>query len=167
MRSLFASALLFAMGSAMDERVKLIYGERNNLDEYGNYTNPFHLHPQAEVVVYPDVGAFSVKLTPHEHTNPIQRLLPGDGAVTLTNAAMMYYTAPLYATNGLTSYTLVVDTGSPETMIGVNTCTTCKGNTLSTSSATFAWGTSTRTASFYGGINYTGTRCTEKVCLTA
>lgn len=166
MRTVFAAALLCAIGSAFDDKVKTIFGQRNNVDEHGNYVNPFRVHHDAEMIVYPDEGAFSVKMTPRMHNDPFQRLvaLPGDAATTTTNSAMMYYTAPLYFTSSMTSFTLVVDTGSPETLVGVSTCTTCKGNTLAINSGTFAWGTATRTATFYGGINYDGTRCTEKVC---
>ena len=45
------------------ERVKTITGPRLNLDEAGNFKHPFLQHANAEVIAYPDAGAFSVRLT--------------------------------------------------------------------------------------------------------
>jgi hypothetical protein len=55
-----------------DDRVKTIAGPRHNLDETGNFKHPFLKHANAEVIAYPDIGAFSTRLT--EHTAPIDEL---------------------------------------------------------------------------------------------
>ena len=139
--------------------MKTIAGPRHNLDEAGNFKHPFLKHANAEVIAYPDIGAFSTRLT--EHTAPVDELgspilnrAIGDTFVQFTNFANYYYTAPMYLGIGLgglfgiggTRFDLMYDTGSPEVTLGVSTCTGCKGKTYNIStSATFQWTGVTRT----------------------
>jgi hypothetical protein len=67
MRRFFASLLLLAFGQANeDDYVKTIHGERNNRDENGNFMHPFLRLPNTHLLLYPNIGAFSVRLTQHE-----------------------------------------------------------------------------------------------------
>ena len=150
-----------------DDRVKTIAGPRHNLDEAGNFKHPFLKHANAEVIAYPDIGAFSTRLT--EHKAPVDELgslilnrAIGDTFVQFTNFADYYYTAPMYLGAGRTKFDLMYDTGSPEVALGVSTCTGCKGKTYNIStSATFRWTGVTRTI---GGTKYEGERCKETTC---
>jgi hypothetical protein len=152
------------------ERVKTIAGPRNNLDEAGNFKHPFLQHANAEVIAYPDVGAFSVRLTKYERevdvgSLPVISKAIADTGVLFTNKSNMYYTAPMYLGSSLTKFDLLYDTGSPEVTLGVSTCTGCLGKKYDyTTSASFAWTGSTRTITYYDGTSYTGERCTEKTC---
>jgi len=124
-----------------EDRVKIFSGQRHNFDEVGNFKHPFLKHENAEVIAYPDIGAFSTRLT--EHAIPanevgghiINRAI-GDTFVQFKNFANYYYTAPMYLGSGRTKFDLLYDTGSPEVTLGVSTCTGCKGKTYNVSTST-------------------------------
>jgi hypothetical protein len=153
-----------------DDRVKTIAGPRHNLDETGNFKHPFLKHANVEVIAYPDIGAFSTRLT--EHTAPIDELgslilnrAIGDTFVQFTNYGNSFYTAPMYLGAARAKFDLLYDTGSPEVTLGVSTCTGCNGKLYDVStSATFQWTGVTQSISYYDGTKYDGERCKETTC---
>lgn len=81
-------------------------------------------------MAFPDIGAFSVRMTAHEKSSSeamtsIERAA-GDTFTALTNFSNFYYTGPVYFGTALTKMTLLYDTGSPELTMGITTCTVAK-----------------------------------------
>ena len=58
------AAVFFAQILLADDSVNTVYGERNHLDKFGNFKHPFlGQSSNVEFINYPDIGAFSMKLT--------------------------------------------------------------------------------------------------------
>lgn len=133
--------------------------------------HPFLGLPNTHLLLYPNIGAFSVRLTQHEkltgtYSNRMQKAI-GDTDVTFINYGNFYYSAPLYLGSGLLKFKLLYDTGSPETTIAVKDCLECKGKKYDyTTSNTFTWTAEARTIEYYDGAIYNGRRCKEKACAT-
>ena len=172
----FAAAIaLFCNQALAESSVIFRYGERNNLDENNNFRHPFLEQSNVDVIAYPDIGAFSLRLTEIQNSNASTPQDPpnlnvgfaiADTFLTLTNSQNSFYTAPLYLGGSLTKFTVLYDTGSPELALGVTGCTGCAGLKYNYSaSGTFSWvANSDRTISYADGTTFTGTRAKEKIC---
>jgi hypothetical protein len=171
MRIPIAVAITIAYAQALEheQNVMTIYGKRT---EFGSKHHMLK-SSNAEVVVYPDEGAFSTRLTPNlkQSVNGphIKFNASADVAVTFNNYSNMYYTAPVFFGPSRVQFDLLFDTGSPELTLGVSTCTGCMGNTYDvtagTTAGTFTWTGVTRNVSYYDGTSYDGERCKETTCV--
>ena len=82
------------------------------------------------MAIYPDVGAVSVRMTPHalSASSSESRILTKAIADTwdwLPNYSNFYYSAPIYMGSGLQYFDLLVDSGWPETSIKTSPCSGC------------------------------------------
>lgn len=164
-----AAALLSAcFAEEEDPTVKTFYGERTHLDEHGNNIHPFLGQSRVEMAIYPDVGAISVRLTPHElkqgEPMPLRHAV-GDTFSTFTNWSNYYYTAPVYLGASRSPFVLLYDTGSPEMTLDITTCTGCLAPKwdCAANAATCTLLSEPRSISYYGGQTLTGNRCTNTV----
>ena len=133
----FAAAVaLFCNQAFAESNVIFRYGERNNSDENNNFRHPFLEQSNVDVIAYPDIGAFSLRLTeiqkqnlstPQDAPNLNVSFAIADTFLTLVNTQNSFYTAPIYLGGSLTKFTVLYDTGSPELALGVTGCTGCAG----------------------------------------
>ena len=67
----FAAAFaLFCHQALSESSVIFRYGERNNSDENNNFRHPFLGQSNVDVIAYPDIGAFSLRLSETRKSNP-------------------------------------------------------------------------------------------------
>jgi hypothetical protein len=116
------------------------------------------------MLVYPDEGAFSVRLTRHTKATTTEAA-SADQPILLDSNYNYYFTAPFYLGNNLEAFTMIYDTGSPEVVVSVKDCKGCACPTYDyTGSSTFTWTNKTESSRYGDGTKYSGMRCTEKTC---
>ena len=65
-----SAVLLFCNRAFAESNVIFRYGERNNADENNNFKHPFLGQSNVDVIAYPDIGAFSLRLTEIQKQTP-------------------------------------------------------------------------------------------------